>query len=128
MSRGAFIVTLGSRLIVTICTIPIPPSAASHYHYFNYYSMIDYLECLVSSNGYLVFAEYIPDYNTCLVMLNLLAMIVNLLLLSEFEINDIIFFTRYFKSPASHFDITNYVYFGDTATRSDTHIKLKQSY
>ena len=52
--------------------------------------------------------DYTSDYNSYLLTGLLLLML-------EFEINDVLFFIRRLKSPASHLDITNYRSFCDNA-------------
>ena len=61
------------------------------------------------------------DYRDRLTKLNLLP------LMMEYEIADILFFVNSIKTPHGHFDITNYVNFSVSNTRSSTYLKLRHS-
>ena len=61
------------------------------------------------------------DYKNRLIRLNLLP------LMMEFEIADIIFLIKAFKSPTDHFDINNFVQLSYHKTRASTYFKLKHS-
>lgn len=65
--------------------------------------------------------DYNSDYKSRLTSLNLLP------LMLEFEISDLMFCIRSFKSPASHFNISDYFTFSSNATRSRTHMKMHHS-
>ena len=61
------------------------------------------------------------NYRDRLLSLNLLP------LMMEFEIADIIFLVKSIKYPASYFDITNFIHFSSSNTRSSTYLKLRHS-
>ena len=46
----------------------------------------------------------------------------------QLELNDIMFFIKSLKAPTSSFNILNFVQFCSSATRSSTHLKLKQPF
>ena len=48
-------------------------------------------------------------------------------LMMEYEINDIIFFVKCMKKPSPHFNISDFVSFSSSTTRSSTYHKLRHS-
>ena len=59
-----------------------------------------------------ILGDYTSDYKTRLIKLNLLP------LMYIFELLDILFFIKSFKSPNSSFNISHYITFNNTSTRS----------
>ena len=62
--------------------------------------------------------DYISDYKSRLIRLNLLP------LMYIYELNDIMFFIKSCKSPSSHFNIFDYLQFSNSSTRSSKNLKL----
>jgi len=65
--------------------------------------------------------DYTSDYCTRLIKLSLLP------LMYVYELNDLIFFIKSLKQPSHSFDITKWVKFNSSITRSSTHLKLELS-
>ena len=66
--------------------------------------------------------DYTSGYKDRLASLHLLP------LMMQLELNDIMFFIKSLKAPTSSFNILNFVQFCSSATRSSTHLKLKQPF
>ena len=67
-----------------------------------------------------ILRDYSSDYKSCLTNLNLLP------LMYVFKISDIVFFINYIKNPTSSFNISSYVSFSHSGTRSSG-LKLKHN-
>lgn len=65
-----------------------------------------------------ILMDFQSDYKTRLGALDLLP------LMREFEINDVMFCVRSLKSPASHFNILDYIKFSTNATRSGSYKRI----
>ena len=66
--------------------------------------------------------DYISDYKTRLIKLNLLP------LMYTYDLCDILFFIKSIQHPSDHFDIHSYVSFCHRATRSSSCNKLERVY
>ena len=66
--------------------------------------------------------DYVSDYRSRLSQLNLLP------LMSEFELNDMMFCIKCLKFPARHFDINQFITFSANSTRSGTHGRMTHSH
>ena len=76
------------------------------------------MECVQRRATKYILNDYISSYKTCLTKLKLLP------LMYLFELHDILFAIKSIKGPTTHFNITDYINFNSTNTRSGTSNKL----
>ena len=66
--------------------------------------------------------DYVTDYKTRLIKLNILP------LMYTYDLYDILFFVKSIQHPSNHFNISNYVNFCRNPTRSSTSNKLQHNF